>query len=146
MEKDGVTIRGKFRKLVVYSADVAAIESLAVRGRLVYFVSAKCPSTVGGLYSFNFEGRPVDIVLKNDTNSCSEIKRVASFKNSLAFTDSGAHQVKVYNPVDRAVTIQVGSGPRRNEDGTARSCTFVQPHGIYTVGETIFATSAQQGT
>ena len=56
MEKDGVTIRGKSRKLVDYPADVAAVESLAVCGRLVYFVSAKGPRIVAGLYSFNLTG------------------------------------------------------------------------------------------
>ena len=84
-------------------------------------------------------------MLKNDINSCSESKWVASFKNSLAFKDSEAYQVKVYNPVYRVVTIQVRSGPRGNEDGTAKSCTFVQPHGICTIGETIFATNAATG-
>ena len=77
-------------KLVDYPADVAAVESLAVRGQLVYFaVCAKGPRT-GGLYSFNLAGGPVDVLLNNETNSCSEIKRVASFKSILAFTYSGA--------------------------------------------------------
>lgn len=142
LEKDGVTIRGKSLKLVDYP-DVAAIESLAVCGQLVYFVSAKGPRTVGGLYSFNLAGGPVDVLLK--TNSCSEIKCVASSKNILAFTDSRAYQVKVYDPVDMVVTVLVGSGQRGNEDGTAKSSTFVQPHGICTVGETIFVTDVATG-
>ena len=83
-------------KLVDYPADVTAIESLAVCGRLVYFASAKGPRTVGG-------GGRVDVLLHNETNSCSEIKRVASFKNILAFTDSGAYQVKASDPVDKVV-------------------------------------------
>ena len=66
--------------MVDYPAGVAAIESLAVCGRLVYFVSAKGPRTVGGLYSFNLAGGLVDAFLDNETNSCSEIKRVASLK------------------------------------------------------------------
>ena len=90
LEKDGVTIRGKSLKSVGYPAEEAAIELLAVCGRLVYFVSAKDPRTVGGLYSFNLAGGPVDVLLNNETNSCSEIKRVASFKSILAFTYSGA--------------------------------------------------------
>ena len=96
LEKDGVTIRGKSLKLVDYPADVTAIESLAVCGRLVYFASAKGPRTVGG-------GGPVDVLLHNENNSCSEINRVASFKNILAFTDSGAYQVKASDPVDKVV-------------------------------------------
>ena len=122
--------------MVDYPAGVAAIESLAVCGRLFYFVSAKGPRTVGGLYSFNLAGGPVDVLLNNETNSCSEIKRAASFKNILAFADSGAYQVKVYDPVDKVVTVLVGSGQKGNEDETAKSCTFVHPHGICTVGET----------
>ena len=48
-----------------HPADVAAIESLAVSGWLVYFVSAKGPRTVGGLYSFNLAGGPVDVLLRD---------------------------------------------------------------------------------
>ena len=55
----------------------------------------------------------------------------------MTFTDSGAYQVNVYDPVDKVVTVLVGSGQKGNEDGTAKSCTFVQPHGTCTVGETI---------
>ena len=142
--KDGVTIRRKSLKLVDYP-DVATIESLAVCGQLVYFISAKGATTVGGLYSFNLAGGPVDVLLKKETNSYSEIKCVASFKNILAFTDSRAYQVKVYDPVDKVVTVLAGSGQRGNEDGTAKSCTFVQLHRICTVGETIFVTDAATG-
>ena len=120
-----------------YPAGVAAIELLAVCGQLVYFVSAKGPRTVGSLYSFNLAGGPVDVLLNNETNSCSEIKRVASFKNNLA-SDSGAlNQVKVDDPVDKVVSVLMGSGQNGNEDETAKSCTFVQRHGICTVGETV---------
>ena len=144
MGKDGVTIRGKFLKLVDYP-DVAAIESLSVCGKLIYFVSLKGLRTVGGFYSFNLAGGPVDVLLKNETILCLEIKCVASFKNILAFTDSRAYQVKVYDPVDKVVTVLAGSGKRGNEDGTAKSCTFFQPHRICTVGETIFVTDAATG-
>ena len=71
-------------------------------------------------------------LLNNETNSCSEIKRVASFKNILAFTDSGAYQVKVYDPVDKG-----GVWSESKWRWTAKSCTFVQPPGIWAVGETI---------
>ena len=63
----------------------------------------------------------------------------------LALTDSKAYRVKVYDPVDKEVTVLAGSGQRGNEDGTAKSCTFVQPHGICTVGEAIFVTDAATG-
>ena len=89
--------------------------------------------------------KEVEVLLNNETNSCSEITRVASFKNILAFTNSGAYQVKVYDPVDKVVTVLVGSGQKGNEDGAAKSCTFVQPHGICTVEETPFVSDAGTG-
>ena len=60
----------------------------------------------------------------------------------MAFTDTKAYKVKVSNPVDKIGTIQVGIDQRGNEDGTANSFTFFQPHGVCTVGETIFVTNA----
>ena len=74
----------------------------------------------GGLYSFNLAGGPLDVLLNNETNSCSEMKRVASFKNILAFTDSGAYQVKVYDSVSKVVTVLVGSDQKGNKDGTTK--------------------------
>ena len=91
------------------------------------------------------EGAQVDIVLKNEMTFCSEIKKVAPFKNSLAFTDSGNFQIKVYDPVDKVVTVLVGSGQKGNEDGTVKSCSFVQSYGICTVGQTTFVTDAATG-
>ena len=67
-----------------------------------------------------FRRGDVDVLLNNETKSCSEIRRVASLKNILAFTDSGAYQVKVYDPVDKVVTVLVESGQKGNEDGTAK--------------------------
>ena len=96
-------------------------------------------------YTLNLAGELIDFHLNNETNSCSEIKRITSFKNIMAFTDSGAYQVNVYGPVDKVVTVLVGSGQKGNEDGTTKSCTFaVQPHGIYTVGEKIVTDAATE--
>ena len=57
-------------------------------------------------YSLNLPDEPIDFLLKNETNSCSEVKRVTSFKNVLAFTDSGAYPVNVYDPVDKVVLVR----------------------------------------
>ena len=75
-------------------------------------------------YSLNLAGEPIGFLLHNETNSCSEIKRITSFKSILVFTDFGAYQVNVYGPVDKVVTVLVGSGQKGNEDGTTKSCTF----------------------
>ena len=63
----------------------------------------------------------------------------------MVFIDSGASQVKCYDPVDKVVTVLAGSGQKGKEDGIAKSCTFVQPHGICNVGEPIFVTDAATG-
>ena len=55
--------------------------------------------------------------------SCSEIKRVASFRNILA-SDSGAYQVKVYDLANKVVTVLVGSGQKGNEDGRGKKLHF----------------------
>ena len=39
----------------------------------------------------------------------------------------------------------MGSSSKENEDGTAKICTFVQPHRICTGGETIFVMDAATG-
>ena len=55
----------------------------------------------------------------------------------------GAYQVNVYGPVDKVVTVLVGSGQKGNEDGKTKICTFaVQPHGTYTVGKLIATDAA----
>ena len=63
-------------------------------------------STVKAVINIYRRGE-VDVLLNNETNSWSENKSVASFKNILAFT------------VDKAVIVLVGSGLKGNEDGTA---------------------------
>jgi len=40
------------------------------------------------------ESSEVTNVLENMTDNCREIKKVAGFKGTLAFTDVGGHQVK----------------------------------------------------
>lgn len=145
LEKDGVTINGKAVKLVDYPEHVDLVESLTVCGHVAYFVGAKSSRHVGGLYGFHLEGGQVEAILKNESTVCSEIKKVAVFKNTLAFTDSGARQIKAFDPVDKAVTVLVGNGQEGSQDGTAKSCSFVQAQGICSVGETLFVTDAAAG-
>ena len=88
-----------------------AIESLAGCVRLVYFVSAKGPKTVGGLYSFNLAGGPVDVL--------------------------------VYDPVDKVVTVLVGSGQKGN-DGK-KLTVFDRTESTLYVKPVIFVTDAATG-
>lgn len=45
--------------------------------------------------------------------------------SSFVFADSGIRQIKSFDLVHKAVTVEVGSG-QRVHDGTSKSCSFVQ--------------------
>ena len=49
------------------------------------------------------ETSEVITVLKNMTDSCKEIKKVAKLNDTLVFTDIEARQVKRYNPSTKKV-------------------------------------------
>lgn len=62
------------------------------------------------------------------------------------FTDSKAGRVKQYNPVDNSVSILLGSGLDRSQDGTDKTCSFAQVKGICTLENTLFVTDVSAGT
>ena len=76
----------------------------------------------------------------------SEIKRVASFKTILAFTDSGAYQVKVYDSGDKVVTVLVGSDQKGNKDGTAKVALLFNRKESALLGKQYLWRTRQQGT
>lgn len=133
LQKDGVTINAKSVKLADYPENVDLVESLPVCGQVTYFVAAKSPRNVGGLFCFSLEGGQLDAVLKNGSTFCAEIKRLAPFKNNLVFADSGARQIKSFDPVDKAVTVVVGCGQGGEQYGTAKSCSFVLRTEVFAV-------------
>ena len=61
LERNGVTINGKLRKLIAYDSSV------------VYFAAAS-PRCNGCLYCFDMESSEVTNVLENMTDNCREIK------------------------------------------------------------------------
>ena len=112
---------------------------------VVYFAAAKSPHCNGGLYCFDMESSEVTNVLENMTVDCREIKKVARFKGTLVFTDVGGRQVKWYNPSTKKVETLAGDGSEGAQDGTEKSCSFVQVHGICSVSDTLFTTDAAAG-
>ena len=54
--------------------------------RKVYFAAF---GVVGGLYVCNLSSLEVDLLLKNNLESCVEIKTLCEFENGIAFTDLG---------------------------------------------------------
>ena len=76
------------------------------------------------------ESSDVTNVLENMTDNCREIKKVARFKGTLVFTDVGGRQVKWYNPSTKNVETLAGDASEGAQDGTGKSCSFVQVHGL----------------
>lgn len=72
-------------------------------------------------------------------------KKVAKFNDILVFTDIEARQVKRYNPLTKKVDTLAGDGGEGEQDGTEKSCSFVQVHGICSVADTLFTTDAAAG-
>ena len=72
-------------------------------------------------------------MLENMTDNCKEIKKLARFKGTLVFTDVGGCQVKWYNPSTKKVETLAGEGSEGAQDGTDKSCSFVQVRGICSV-------------
>ena len=80
LERNGVTINGKLRKLIAYPEGIHHLESIAkYDSSVVYFAAAKSPHCNGGLYCFDMESSEVTNVLENMTVNCREIKKVARF-------------------------------------------------------------------
>ena len=79
------------------------------------------------------------------TNSSKKIKKVAKFNDILVFTNIEARQVKCYNPLTKKVDTLAGDGREGEQDGTEKSCSFVQVHGICSVADTLFTTDAAAG-
>ncbi|CAH3171603.1 unnamed protein product [Porites lobata] len=113
--------------------------------KIVYFAAAKSPHCNGGLYCFDIESSEVTNVLGNMTDNCREIKKVARFKETLVFTDVGGRQVKRYNPTTKEIETLAGDGCEGAQDGTEKSCSFVQVHGVCSVSDSVFTTDAAAG-
>ena len=146
LERDGVTIKGKSRKLVRYPEGAYRLESMTVSNAPdVYFTAAKSGQCNGGLYCFSMETGEVMTILENMTNSSKKIKKVAKFNDILVFTDTEARQVKRYNPLTKKVDTLAGDGREGEQYGTEKSCSFVQVHGICSVADTLFTTDTAAG-
>ena len=131
LERNGVTINGKLRKLIAYPEGIHHLESIT--------------NCNGGLYCFDMESSEVTNVLENVTDNCSEIKKVARFKGTPVFTDVRGRQVKWCNPSTKTVETLVGDGSEGVQDGTGKSFSPVQVHGIWSVSDTLFTTDTAAG-
>ena len=112
---------------------------MVVLERKVYFAAV---GAVGGLYICNLSSLEVDILLKNNSESCVEIKTLCEFENEIAFTDLGDRKVKLFCPAEKTVKTLLGSGQEGARDGTDETCFFTQVHGICSLEKTLFVSDA----
>lgn len=145
LERDGVTIKGQVRKLLSYPEGVHGVGSMTMLDGSVYFAAAKSSQCKGGLYRVCMATSEITTVLENKTELCKEIKKVATFNDTLVYTDVEARQVKCYNPSTKKVEHIAGDGREGGQDGTGKSCSFIQLHGICSVSSTLFITDAAAG-
>jgi len=140
---NGVGISGTEMKLVNYLTGISSVLSMEVFKRKVYFAAV---GVVGGLYVWNLSSLEVDILLKNNSESCVEIKTLCEFENGIAFTDLGDRKVKLFCPAEKTVKTLLGSVQEGTSDGTDETCSFTQVHGICSLEKTLFVSDVAAGT
>ena len=80
----------------------------------------------GGIYVVNFLDGTFEKVARNG-NECSKVHSLTMFENSLMFTDTGDHSIKVFNPVTGECSPYLAHG-KGTRDG--KSAQFIQPAGL----------------
>lgn len=63
----------------------------------------------------------------------------------VAFTDTKAGKVRQYNSADNSVSVLLGCGKKKSQDGTQSSCSFEQVQGICVMENTLFLTDVFAG-
>ena len=130
LERNYVTINGKLRKLIAYPEGIHHLKSIQILiPQLLTSLGQKVPIESVAC-TVDMESSDVTTVLENMTDNCREIKKVARFKGTLVFTDVGGRQVKWYNPSTKNVETLAGDASEGAQDGTGKSCSFVQVHGL----------------
>ena len=100
LERNGVRINGKLRKLITHPKGIHHLEPLANSdSSVIYFAAGKSSHYNGGLYCSDKEPCKVTNVLENMTDNCTEIKKVGRFKGILVFTDVGGSSSKVVQSI-----------------------------------------------
>ena len=132
---NGVGISGTGMKLVNYRTGISSVLlSMEVFKRKVYFAAV---GVVGGLCVCNLSSFEVNILLKNNSESCVAIKTLCEFENGIAFTDLGDREVKLFCPAKKTVKTLLGSGQEGTSDGTDETCSLTQVHGISSLEKTL---------
>lgn len=77
----------------------------------------------GGIFVVNSQDDTFDKVARNG-DECSKVHSLTMYENSLMFTDTSDHSIKVLNPITGKCTPYLANG-KGTRDG--KSAKFVQP-------------------
>ena len=139
---DGIGIASTGVKLVTYPIEILNVISMEVLTQRAYFAAFGLD---GGLYVCNLSRFKVDLLLKNNSQSCREIKRLREFEDGIAFTDSGDRKSKFLCPSEKNDKTFMGSGQEGASDGTDETCSFSSVHGICSMEKTLFVSDVAPG-
>ena len=139
---NGVGIAGTGVRLVTYPTGISNIISIEVLKQIAYFAAVGLD---GGLYICDLSSLEVDQLLKNNSESCKEIKRLCEFEDGIVFTFSGDRKVKFFSPSEKNVKTLMGSGQEGASDGTDETCSFTQVHGICSMEKILFISDVATG-
>ena len=98
----------------------------------------------GGLYDCDLANSNVKQLLRNSSDSCSEIKRLCHYDDVIVFTDIVDCKVKTFHPRTTTVEALMGNG-KEGTSGTGEICTFVQVHAICCLQNTLFVSDVAAG-
>ena len=97
---NGAGIAGTRVKLVTNPIGISNVISMEVLPQIAFFVAV---GLNGGLYVCNLQNLEVYLLLKNNSESCEEIKRLCECEEGIVFTDSGDRKVKFFCPSEKNV-------------------------------------------
>ena len=116
--------------------------NLCVWRRSAYLAAS---GKAGGLYPCDPANSNVKQLLRNSSDSCSEIKRLFHYGDVIVFTDIVDRKVKTFDHRTSTVETLMGTGKEGNNDETDETCTFAQVHGICCLQNTIFVSDVAAG-
>ena len=93
-----VGIAGTSLKLVNYPTGITSVLSMEVLEQKDYFACA-ADGEVGGLYVCDLSSLEIEVILKNNSESCVDIKGLFNFETGIAFADMGDRKVKLFFPL-----------------------------------------------
>ena len=125
VNSNGVAMTGNIQLISGYHKDVQQVSSLCMLNGIIY---GSCRGQPGGL--LKVENGIMFLTLLNETEACSLCSAVTVYKEGIAFTDSGNHQVKQLTIQDHHVHVLAGTGSKSNKDGKVQHAEFCQPMGL----------------